>query len=703
MLWSALNNYYEALTPAERAANPAYATRIDPLVAALRAEPNRRRRIELRHEIKDALLEIDRPRFELNTDGHFESHLGIVGFSMPTPVSDGERVYVWCGLGVAACYNLDGKRLWINRVPRTDPLIYGSSPALAGGVLAVFLGKLYGLDAKTGELLWTQPRINKNIAAVQGAKFNGQDAIVSQLGEIIRPSDGSVLYRPRSATTGDSGTWAPPLILGDKLYLGRYGVLQMSLFDFHEATGNAWKTEPLWMFEPNLPQDIHKHPRTGGWLDRSTAASPLVHEGLAYLVDIYGFLYVLDLETRQTVYFRDLNLDGLMHYNAVPVAASPTLIGKNVVVLDNQGTAVVFAPGASTVSSPATGLKPSSSGPGRSPPRKRWPMRRRWRMGIASTSVASGTCIALARALTLVEPYNTDELSMTSITPAQSGAFVDTFTVEPTGSGPLDGLTFAVKDLIDVAGHRTGCGNPTWLATHPPAAVHAVCVELLLAAGARAIGKTVTDELAFSLLGSNHFYGAPLNPAAPERLTGGSSCGSASAVACGLADFALGTDTGGSVRVPSSNCGLWGLRPSHGIVSIAGVMPFAPTFDTVGVLARSVDVLRRAATVLLGGEPATSPAKHEKTTVHLATEAFALADAEVRAALQASIDRLRRLMSSCAKRRWASSAARPLQSTWAAGSILFAPSSGPRSAAAWAAGSPRPNPSSAPAPRPTLS
>ena len=154
---------------------------------------------------------------------------------------------------------------------------------------------------------------------------------------------------------------------------------------------------------------------------------------------------------------------------------------------------------------------------------------------------------------------------MQVVSSKESGAFVEEFSLPPTGEGPLAGLRFAVKDLIDVAGHRTGCGNPTWLATHPPATVHAVCVEQLLAAGAHCAGKTVTDEVAFSLLGQNHFYGTPLNPAAPDRVPGGSSSGSASAVACGLVDFALGTDTGGSVRVPASNCGVWGWRPTHGV------------------------------------------------------------------------------------------------------------------------------------------
>src|SRR6516225_5075001 len=195
-------------------------------------------------------------------------------------------------------------------------------------------------------------------------------------------------------------------------------------------------------------------------------------------------------------------------------------------------------------------------------------------------------------------------MKTTTITVTQSNAFVTTFDLSPTDRGLLDGLRFAVKDTIDVAGFKTGCGNPTWRDSHPAAVVHAVCVEQLLRAGACGVGKTISDELAFSLLGENHFYGTPLNAHAPDRVPGGSSSGSASAVACGLVDFALGTDTGGSTRVPASNCGIWGFRPSHGFISVAGVLPFAPTFDTVGLFAQSVEVLTRAATVLLACAPA---------------------------------------------------------------------------------------------------
>jgi amidase len=240
-------------------------------------------------------------------------------------------------------------------------------------------------------------------------------------------------------------------------------------------------------------------------------------------------------------------------------------------------------------------------------------------------------------------------MNSSPITVAQSNAFVTTFDLSPTGSGRLDGLCFAVKDVIDVAGWKTGCGNPTWRDSHPTAVAHAVCVEQLLRAGARCVGKTVSDELAFSLLGENHFYGTPLNAKAPDRVPGGSSSGSASAVACSLVDFALGTDTGGSVRVPASNCGIWGFRPSHGFVSLAGVNRLAPSFDTVGILAQNAGVLARVAAALLAGSPVSVT---EFSNIYLLHEAFALADAEVQQALLEPVRRLRALFG---ERMWESS------------------------------------------------
>src|SRR5262249_5954254 len=179
-----------------RRANRAYATRVDPLVARLRAETDRVQRLHLRAAIQKALMEIDPARFTIAANDHFEAHFGIVGFTMPTPVSDGRHVYVWSGMGVAACFDLEGKRQWITRV-ETESLTYGSSPALAGGVLVVFLNQLYGLDARTGKLLWQQKKIRNNVASLLGMTIAGQPVVVTQRGDIVRPADGELLFRPR--------------------------------------------------------------------------------------------------------------------------------------------------------------------------------------------------------------------------------------------------------------------------------------------------------------------------------------------------------------------------------------------------------------------------------------------------------------------------------------------------------------------------
>lgn len=171
--------------------------------------------------------------------------------------------------------------------------------------------------------------------------------------------------------------------------------------------------------------------------------------------------------------------------------------------------------------------------------------------------------------------------------------------LEGAATGPLQGLRFAVKDVFAVRGVTACYGNPEWLATHEAAPSHAAVVQQLLDAGASLHGLTLTDELALSLTGENAHYGTPENPAAPERVPGGSSSGSAAVVARGDVDFALGTDTGGSVRVPASHCGVLGLRPTHGAISCDGVLPLAPRFDTVGVFARSIAVLERVCSVLL--------------------------------------------------------------------------------------------------------
>lgn len=181
------------------------------------------------------------------------------------------------------------------------------------------------------------------------------------------------------------------------------------------------------------------------------------------------------------------------------------------------------------------------------------------------------------------------------------GAFRPDAMIRVAGAetGPLAGMTFAVKDLFDVAGMKTGAGNPDFLRDRAPAEANAPAVQALLDAGATLIGKTITDELAFGLAGENFHYGTPLNSAAPDRIPGGSSSGSVSAVAGGVCDTALGTDTGGSMRVPSSHCGVYGIRTTHGRVPIEGVVPLAKSFDTVGWFARAPEMLLRVGEVLL--------------------------------------------------------------------------------------------------------
>jgi amidase len=169
-----------------------------------------------------------------------------------------------------------------------------------------------------------------------------------------------------------------------------------------------------------------------------------------------------------------------------------------------------------------------------------------------------------------------------------------------SGDGPLIGETLAVKDIFDVAGLVTGGGNPQKVSESPAAAKTAPAVQSLLDAGARFIGKTQTDELAFSMMGQNTHFPYPVNPAAPNRVTGGSSSGSASAVAGGLASIAVGSDTGGSVRAPASFCGLVGLRTTHGRISLEGTMPLAPSLDTFGWFAKDIALYAKVGTVLLG-------------------------------------------------------------------------------------------------------
>jgi len=224
------------------------------------------------------------------------------------------------------------------------------------------------------------------------------------------------------------------------------------------------------------------------------------------------------------------------------------------------------------------------------------------------------------------------------------GAFVPgpRVRIEGRPGGPLTGLTFAAKDLFDVAGVPTGGGNHDWPTGRPIPTRHAWAVQTLLDGGATLIGKTITDEVSLGILGENAFDGTPVNVRAPGRVPGGSSSGSAAAVAAGLCDTALGTDTGGSVRVPASFSGLYGIRPTHGRLDLTGMLPQAPTSDTTGWFARDAATFARVSSVLLGEQiPTALPAR-----LVIAVDTFGFADADVAAALQPMVKRLAALIGS---------------------------------------------------------
>src|SRR6476619_5989222 len=224
------------------------------------------------------------------------------------------------------------------------------------------------------------------------------------------------------------------------------------------------------------------------------------------------------------------------------------------------------------------------------------------------------------------------------------GAFVPgpRVRVEGRAGGPLTGLTFAAKDLFDVAGVPTGGGNHDWPIGRPIPIRHAWAVQTLLDAGATLICKTITDEVSLGILGENAFDGTPKNVRAPGRVPGGSSSGSAAAVAAGICDTALGTDTGGSVRVPASFCGLYGIRPTHGRIDVTGMMKQAPSSDTTGWFARDAETFARVSSVMLGEPiPSALPSR-----LIVAVDAFGFAEPEVAAALRPMVDRLAALIGS---------------------------------------------------------
>jgi amidase len=192
---------------------------------------------------------------------------------------------------------------------------------------------------------------------------------------------------------------------------------------------------------------------------------------------------------------------------------------------------------------------------------------------------------------------------MTESVPSADCWVPGSFSVAATGTGSLDGLRLAVKDMFAIEGHVSSFGLARWRETHPAWRYTAPVLERLLSGGASIAGLAKLDQLAWSIVGNAGEGVAPWNSEHPERFTGGSSSGPASAVAAGRADVGVGTDTGGSIRVPAAACGLYGLRPTRGLISTRGVLPLAPSFDTVGALARDLAVLRQVLEVMADVHP----------------------------------------------------------------------------------------------------
>ena len=201
-------------------------------------------------------------------------------------------------------------------------------------------------------------------------------------------------------------------------------------------------------------------------------------------------------------------------------------------------------------------------------------------------------------------------------------------------SGLLANNRLAVKDVFAVKGERNSAGNPHWFKTAKPAQNTASSVNKLMTAGCNFIGFTHTDELAYSLEGNNIHYGAAQNPKLKGHACGGSSMGSAAAVAANLADIGLGTDTGGSIRIPASYCGLYGIRPSHNVIEKDGLIPLAPPFDTIGWLTQSGELLSDVGNVLLPNQ-----AINNVNTLVICEPLFELVDPALKAPLKQLLEK----------------------------------------------------------------
>ncbi|MBM4041764.1 MAG: hypothetical protein FJ290_24975 [Planctomycetes bacterium] len=337
VLWRRSNGFYDATPEAERARNPVLQEKLAPLAEKLLATESFAERLALRRQMRELLLGVDKAKYEMKVEGHKVSHLPIVGWTTPTPVSDGRLVYVWFTHGVAACYDLDGNRKWIQRVDllirdpkaREGPYRYPCSPLLVDGklVIGIVYEGMFALNAADGSLAWQQREMKGCMVSMSHATVRGTQVVFSPQGDVVRLSDGQLLWKHKLNWNIDG-----PVFQDGVLYLAGYGFSGLLRQDFTKLQGDS--------FEPAF-----ELAQLAGVKGEGTYASPLLHEGLIYSVNSHGVLHVIDVKAKAVAYSQQLDLKPMFTYNACGVASSPTLGGKHIYAMDNQGNCVVFEPG----------------------------------------------------------------------------------------------------------------------------------------------------------------------------------------------------------------------------------------------------------------------------------------------------------------------------------------------------------------------
>ena len=337
VLWRRSNSFYDATPEAERAKSPVFQEKIAPLAEKLKAIESFAERLTLRKQIRELLLGVDKAKYQMKVEDHKISHLPIAGWTTPTPLSDGRHVYVWYTHGVAACYDLEGNRKWIPRVDlllreekaRYGPYRYPCSPLLVGGklIIAIVYEGIFALNAADGSLAWQQRETRGCLVSMSRGVVRNTEVIFSTQGDVIRAADGQLLWKHTLNWNLDG-----PVFEDGILYLAGYGFSSLVWEDFTKLQGDS--------FAPKV-----EIAELRGVKGEGTYGSPLLHDGLIYSVNSHGILHVIDAKAKALVYAQQLDLKPMFHYNSCGVASSPTLGGKHIYAMDNQGNTVVFEPG----------------------------------------------------------------------------------------------------------------------------------------------------------------------------------------------------------------------------------------------------------------------------------------------------------------------------------------------------------------------